>query len=52
MIMTYGRFISLSSSTVGRPEANFVDIAASPPLRYFEIHSKSDDRPTSMISVI
>ena len=29
-----------------------MDIAASPPSRYFEIHSKTDDQPTSRISAI
>lgn len=50
--MVKSRIISLSSNTVGRPEANFVEIDASPPSRYFEIQSKTDDRPTSRISAI
>lgn len=50
--MVKSRIISLSSSAVGRPEVNFVDIEASPPSRYFEIQSKTDDLPTVRISAI
>ena len=39
LIIAWRRIISLSSSAVGRPDAIFAEIAASPPSRYFAIHS-------------
>jgi hypothetical protein len=44
--MVYKLIICLSDNTVGRPEANLVDNAASPPSRYFFCQSNTDDRLT------